>query len=99
MGESNRLTEEQQKTLAEDSLKQCPRFHECSVSICPLDFEIHKRVYVRGLDEICGLSKKRRLELGIYLPWKGMTRKEWGYYCQYHPDEKVPYPKFRVMPM
>lgn len=97
MGKGYRLTKEQ-KTHAEEARHQCHRFPKCSVTICPLDPEMHKRVYVKGLNETCGLSKRKRLELGTYLPWQGMTRKEWGYYCRDHPDEAVPYPEFRTIP-
>lgn len=97
MGEGHRLTPKQ-TNLAHELRKQCHRFPGCDASICPLDPDLHKRVYVSGLDQKCALSKRKRLELGVHLPWKGMTRKEWGYYCRDHPEEAAPYPEYTTVP-
>ncbi len=77
-------------------MENCSRFHKCSVSICPLDPDMALRVYVRG-EPKCMVRKSVRMRLGSELPWKGMTRREFGYYKREHPGMGIVYPKYRVV--
>lgn len=59
-------------------LKQCPRFNECSVPICPLDYYQSQRVKLEG-EPKCTLAKSIRMRIakGTELKYQGMTKREW----------------------
>lgn len=90
MGESDKL--------AGKAFRRCHRFDWCGTVVCPLDPGMGERVRVRGVDKPCSLSKAKRMALGVHLPWKGMTKREWTHYCREHPDEAVPYPEVKTIP-
>lgn len=60
-----------------ERMQKCPRFHKCNAPLCPLDIHISERTYLPG-EEKCTLPKTQRVKLGIGLPFKGLTKKEYA---------------------
>ena len=41
------------------NLEKCPRFNFCSANICPLDFYVNQRTYIKG-EDVCPFTIKKR---------------------------------------
>ena len=67
------------ETRSLEIVKQCPRYQECSVPICPLDLLQDDRDYLPG-EPKCTLPKSRRFRIGKItdLARCGLTKKEWA---------------------
>lgn len=42
-----------------ENLKKCPRFNDCSISLCPLDLKLDQRVYKNG-ESRCPFTIKKK---------------------------------------
>jgi len=60
--------------------EECPRFHKCSVNVCPLDPFVYKKNKLPE-EEKCTLGKTIRLRIAEkhldLLPHRGLTSREW----------------------
>ena len=56
-------------------MEMCPRFETCDAPRCPLDENMHVRVYLRG-EETCRARKATRMTLGGSLPNHGLFPRE-----------------------
>lgn len=82
-------------SLKKEPYRDCPRYHRCSVNLCPLSTN-YPDIYVDIDDKQkeCTLAKTIRVEIGIKYPelkYQGMTPREWGAtkrYESFSSDEK-----------
>lgn len=60
-------------------MKRCPRFHKCSVPVCPLDRGQDHRTRLPH-EPKCTLAKsiRRRIGQNTTLPEQGLTKQEWA---------------------
>lgn len=64
-------------------MASCPSFETCDAPRCPLDALSDLRV-VRPGDSRCRARKATRLRLGVDLPRKGLTAREWVSTIQFY---------------
>lgn len=67
-----------------ERMESCPRFDECDAPKCPLDENMHFRVFIPG-DARCTARKGVRYRLGgTSLETLGLTRKEYASTLNWH---------------
>lgn len=78
------LSEKNQELVSCLCCRRCHHWNNCNAPLCPLDPIIEFRIKLVGEDK-CTISKnkRRRLAIGLPLPYNGMTKKEFMGHTQW----------------